>query len=186
MISESTKQYCSEDISLIENYDEAIADKTQIWDCHHRLELQGQFHNSASLLQRCGLYFNVPASQLIFLRHADHIGMHARNRSETSLNKMSEAKKGNSNKKGVKLSQTACEKLREIGRQLHWYTNGKISTRAETCPAGFTKGLHFSESTLDKIHKQRAGRKLSPELKRKISERTKLAMQRIKKQKSGC
>ena len=39
MISKrSAKAYCRDDISLIENYDKAIADKTQVWDCHHRRE----------------------------------------------------------------------------------------------------------------------------------------------------
>ena len=34
-------KYCGEDISKIENYDKAIADTTQMWICHHRLEIQG-------------------------------------------------------------------------------------------------------------------------------------------------
>ena len=39
MISENhTKAFCKDDISLIENYDKAIADKTQVWHCHHRRE----------------------------------------------------------------------------------------------------------------------------------------------------
>ena len=31
MISKVVKRYCCEDISLIENYDKAVADNTQIW-----------------------------------------------------------------------------------------------------------------------------------------------------------
>ena len=31
--------YCSEDISLIENYKEACTDITQTWICHHKREL---------------------------------------------------------------------------------------------------------------------------------------------------
>ena len=38
MISNNASKYCCEDISLIENYDKAIEDKTQYWHCHHRLE----------------------------------------------------------------------------------------------------------------------------------------------------
>lgn len=30
------KLWCCEDISKIENYDKAIADKTQTWVCHHK------------------------------------------------------------------------------------------------------------------------------------------------------
>ena len=36
----NAKQYCCEDITLIENYDKAIADETQVWDCHHRDEVR--------------------------------------------------------------------------------------------------------------------------------------------------
>lgn len=39
MINEKlAKIYCKEDISKIKNYDLAIADTTQIWDCHHMTE----------------------------------------------------------------------------------------------------------------------------------------------------
>ena len=34
------KAYCCEDISLIENYEQALNDKTQTWDCHHKLEIE--------------------------------------------------------------------------------------------------------------------------------------------------
>lgn len=38
MIPKNTYKYCREDISLIENYDKAIADKSKKrWVCHHRL-----------------------------------------------------------------------------------------------------------------------------------------------------
>ena len=36
---EYAKNYCSEDISLIENYDKAVNDKEQTWHCHHRREI---------------------------------------------------------------------------------------------------------------------------------------------------
>lgn len=40
MINERlAKAYCRDDIYKIENYDKAIADTTQTWICHHRLEL---------------------------------------------------------------------------------------------------------------------------------------------------
>lgn len=39
MISEQyAKKYCCDDISLVENYDKAIAD-TEAWDLHHRAEI---------------------------------------------------------------------------------------------------------------------------------------------------
>ena len=38
MIADNLDKICCEDISLIENYESAISDKTEMWDCHHRLE----------------------------------------------------------------------------------------------------------------------------------------------------
>ena len=35
----TAKKFCKDDISKIENYDKAIADTTQTYECHHRLEL---------------------------------------------------------------------------------------------------------------------------------------------------
>lgn len=72
----NAEKYCSEDIAKIENYEQAVNDDTQTWHCHHRLEIQGQFRNSPSLLKKCGLYYNVPAWQLIFLTPKDHYFMH--------------------------------------------------------------------------------------------------------------
>ena len=46
MINESyIQKFCKDDISRIENYDKAVADPTQTWVIHHRLELtlDGEF-----------------------------------------------------------------------------------------------------------------------------------------------
>ncbi len=77
MISENfPKRYCSEPIESIENYEQAVNDTNQMWHCHHRLEIQGQFRNSRELLKRCGMYWSRPASELIFLRHDEHCRLH--------------------------------------------------------------------------------------------------------------
>ena len=34
------KKYCKEDISLIENYEQAVNDNNQMWVCHHREEIK--------------------------------------------------------------------------------------------------------------------------------------------------
>lgn len=45
MISEANaKKYCAEDISLIENYKEAVSSK-ELYHCHHRLEIQDDLKN---------------------------------------------------------------------------------------------------------------------------------------------
>ena len=36
---EWAKKFCKDDISLIENFDKAISDSNQTWDCHHRREI---------------------------------------------------------------------------------------------------------------------------------------------------
>lgn len=71
----NVKSYCSEDISLIENYEEAIKSDTH-YDCHHRLEIQNGIIKSAKQLEEEGLYWNRPASELIFLTHSEHISLH--------------------------------------------------------------------------------------------------------------
>lgn len=73
---QNVKAYCCEDISLIENYDKAIADITQSWDCHHRGEILPCGRYEAKDLKKCGLYWKRPASELIFLSHKDHAGLH--------------------------------------------------------------------------------------------------------------
>ena len=77
MIAKSAKYFCSEDISLIENYEEAVNDPNT-WHCHHRLELDDEGHrlNTRNELKEKGLYFNRPASELIFLKASDHMKLH--------------------------------------------------------------------------------------------------------------
>ena len=75
MIREGAKQYCCEDLSLIENYNEAVADKENIWVCHHRKETD--LGMKSFELMANGLYFNRPASELIFLTRDVHAKLHA-------------------------------------------------------------------------------------------------------------
>lgn len=66
------------ELEKIENYDKALADKTQTWICHHRLEvtLDGEFAHTPEELQRMGMYFNRPYFELIFLTRAEHNKLH--------------------------------------------------------------------------------------------------------------
>ena len=53
------KRYWADgELSKIENYDKAVADITQVWDCHHRLEVQ----NGKPILKKDliaqGLYYH--------------------------------------------------------------------------------------------------------------------------------
>lgn len=64
--------------TLIENYELAKADNFKGWDCHHRLELHpdNSVRFTKKSLQDLNLYYNRPASELIFLTHADHTRIH--------------------------------------------------------------------------------------------------------------
>lgn len=80
MISTPIKSpYCSEHCSSIENYEQAKADPTNTWVIHHRLEIapDGTAQYSVEELKRKGLYYNRPATELIFLTKSAHGRLHA-------------------------------------------------------------------------------------------------------------
>ena len=81
MISKNIQEFCCEDVSLIENYDKAIADSER-WDCHHRLEIQNNKTISKDELIQNNLYFNRPASELIFLTVSEHAKLHGYHRTQ--------------------------------------------------------------------------------------------------------
>lgn len=79
MIGKTVQMYCCEDISKIENYDKAVSDKTQVWQCHHKLELietGGVVNASRKDLTDWGLYYSRPADELIFLTIKQHMLLH--------------------------------------------------------------------------------------------------------------
>ena len=149
-------KYCKNDISLIENYDKAIADTTQVWHCHHRRETI----YSAKELIEIGEYYNRPACELIFLTPNEHHRLHnlGKHHSEESRKKMSETKKGENNPlfgkhhsaetrkmmseahNGKHFSEEHKRKLGDVTKGTIWYNNGVKSIRAKTCPEGFVKG----------------------------------------------
>lgn len=68
------QQYCKDDISKIENYEEAIADTTQTWHCHHRTEIWWNCSKKELIEQEC--YYNRKACELIFLTPNEHKRIH--------------------------------------------------------------------------------------------------------------
>ena len=93
MISEvQAKRYCKDDISLIENYEEAVNDPINKWVIHHRLGEQ----YSKKYLKENGLYKKRPAIELIFMLRKEHDRLHniGKHHSEKSKKKMSESKMG--------------------------------------------------------------------------------------------
>ena len=79
MINEKkAKRYCYEDISLIENYHKAIADKEKTWDIHHRRECDGEGRTlfTGKQLIEMNLYYKRPASELVFVTRSMHNKIH--------------------------------------------------------------------------------------------------------------
>lgn len=116
----SIKSYCKEDPSHIENYDKAIADKTQTWYCHHKLEIGNGYTNTVDDLKLMNLYYNRPACELIFLTASEHQLLHMNNVSTEYRNKFRKSKIGNSNAKGHVLSQEQRNKHSKLFKGKTW------------------------------------------------------------------
>lgn len=115
----NAKRVCREDLSLVENYDKAIADTTQTWVLHHRDEIRelpsGMIaRRSQAELMENGRYYHCPANELIFLTSAEHTSMHQKGKvnSEETRKKLRNSLKGRvSPRKGVTLTNETKEKL---------------------------------------------------------------------------
>jgi hypothetical protein len=155
MISKCAYMYCRDDLSLIENYEKAISDESQVWDCHHRLEVQDDKILSKDDLIGLNLYYNRPASELIFMTKKDHHSLHSSNLKEETLRKRSLKLKGKCNPMyGKNFTKEHKEKLSEshlgnipwnAGKKLDsdkmkWYHNDVENIRCEVCPEGFVPG----------------------------------------------
>ena len=91
------QKYCKEDISKIKNYDKAISDDTQTWDCHHMTETW--WHCSRKELIENECYYHRKACELIFLTKEEHLRLHKKGKkrkpfSEEHRRKMSESHQG--------------------------------------------------------------------------------------------
>ena len=156
------KKYCKDDISLIENYETAIFDKEQIWQCHHKREIE----TPRKQLIENNEYFNRPASELIFLTPFEHNSLHKKGKpsyrkgkslseehkqkisyakkgktlSEETKQKISESLKGNKYRLGKTCSEESKKKLSEAHKGHHWFNNGISEVFVKECPSGFVLG----------------------------------------------
>ena len=95
---------------LIENYDKAMADNTQIWEVHHRME---KYFPQKTLIA-IGWYYDCEPEELIFLTPTEH------RKIDSFCKRMSEAKKGK------KFSEEHKRKMSEAFKGKHWKVeNGK-------------------------------------------------------------
>ena len=140
----------------IENYDKAKADNFIGWCCHHRKGAD----IPTEKLKALGMYYNRPASELIFLKRSGHQSLHQKGKkcSKETKKKLSEAKKGK------QFSEEHKKKLSEAhkGHLVSEETKKKIGAS--------NKGKQFSEEHKKKIGAANKGKQLSEETKKKISE----------------
>lgn len=168
MINESqARKYCREDITLIKNYAEAIADATQTWICQHR-NAEPFTGFCTKDLKKMNMYYQRPASELMFVTRSEHKTIHNKGttQSEETRKKLSESHTGKVGKhyseetrkkmsaalKGRTFSDETRNKMSEshkgnkalTGRR--WYNNGLKNVATFECPVGFVEGRIRKES----------------------------------------
>ena len=173
------KYFCKEP-EKIENYEKAKADNFKGWDCHHRLET----HNSdgerrlvditRKELVALRMYYNRPASELIFLPTSEHISLHRKGKlmSEEARKKLSEANKGEKNPNyGKHFSEEYKKKLSEAKKGEKNPMYGKHhSEEARKKLSEANKGKHISEESKKKMSEAKKGKHHSEEARKKMSE----------------
>lgn len=147
MIGQNPYKYCSEDISLIENYEIAKNDPTQIWDIHHRRET---IYTRDGLIE-IGEYYNRPAAELIFLTRDEHNKFH---------------------KRGTHFSEESKQKMRDSKLNLPEEVKSKMRRAVSMALKGKTtwmKGKHHSDETKRKMSIAKLGKRTSAETRAKQS-----------------
>lgn len=131
------QMYCAQPIELIENYQEAVNDETQVWHCHHVWETMLDYTREE--LIEMNEYYGIPACNLIFLKQKDHNILHnkGKKRSEETCKKISESLKGENHPLyGKTHSLESCKKMSESHK-------GKYNTKKSKQVLQFTKEGNF-------------------------------------------
>lgn len=169
MIGTPVLRFCSEDISLIENYYDAINDRSQVWHCHHKKEIE--LNKSRKELIELGLYYNRPASELIFLTPKEHRKIHKPwNKGVKGSNRGFWKDKHLTEETKIKISKSL--KGKRQGDKNGFYGHKQTEEAKEKNRIAHT-GIKQSEQTKEKRRKsmlgKNAGKKCSDETKKKIS-----------------
>lgn len=163
------KKYCCENTELIENYQLAKSCNFKGWVIHHRLETHTSDSEKRIVeltrfeLDALGMYYNRPASELIYLTRGQHntihkkdkpcvgsIGSHRSNETKEKMSKVDKsymqtdayklAHRAGIAKSTYKVSDETKRKMSESRQGLHWYNNGAVQVLAKACPLGYKKG----------------------------------------------
>ena len=138
------RAYCKDSLDQIENYQQAKADDFEGWCIHHRKEIQPDgTRMSRQELKDKDLYYDRPASELVFMKVGEHMTLHSTGNTNTkgrtlsveTCQKMSEALKGkhHSAEARKKMSEAVCGML--------WWNNGISNKRSRECPGeGWHRG----------------------------------------------
>lgn len=145
-----SKLYCREDLSLIENYDKAIADETQTWCCHHRDEIRVlpsgmTVHRTRAELIENGRYYGCPANELIFLTASEHKKLHWKFLPKRTGSKATAETKSKMSKvrKGKKFNADFGKKVSE-GRLKRTYSDFHTKFKEHyNCPC--TTGIYYND-----------------------------------------
>ena len=161
------ERYCK-DYKNIENYYKAAADNFKGWHCHHRLQTwtsdgeRRPVDITVAELKALGMYYNRPASELIFLTSIEHKSLHIKEKhymlgkkfSEETKKKMSESHKG----------------------RVSWNKGKHHTEETKNKMSEAHKGKKLSEET-----KRRMSKPKSEETKRRMSEARKNMSEETKK-----
>ena len=114
MINErKVKRFCKDYIK-IENYEEAVNDKTQTWYCHHIL---GEILSRQQLLEH-DFYYDVPPCMLKFVTRAEHSRLHTKGKNHPLFGKHhTEETKRKMSEAHLNMSDEHCRKLSEALRR---------------------------------------------------------------------
>ena len=105
----TSKDFCKE-FEKIENYEEAVNDKNEVWCCHHKME---EVFTKEELI-RAGWYYDRKPEELIFIRRSEHNGNANLHIGYKRSNKNSKGKP--SNRKGKKCSEETKQKISKANK----------------------------------------------------------------------
>lgn len=175
------QQYCK-DIENVENFEKALADDFKGWHCHHRRQTWDsngerlEVDISAAELIALDIYYDVPAEELIFMKHGEHSSLHSKgnqhakgkHQTEEAKRKNREAHLGKNNpmygkrhsiesrrkmseaKKSVEAKKRMSEAATERNTGRHWYHNDKGNKFCYECPPGYEPGYLMKKKALVK------------------------------------